>query len=148
MDRFRRIALVASAAAVACSCSTSDVLDASYATRADAVAAGAIERGWIPAWVPVEATQLREVHDSDTNESALSFSLPSNLAWEPSASCRPADGGEFPEPAFRRTWLPDNYQRYAFYSCPSGTTGSVPMIAAIAVTQDKKRVLYWRVLSR
>src|SRR5688572_22114675 len=72
---------VAMALAV-CSC-TDDVLDASYPSQADAVAAGAVKRGWIPSWIPSGATQLREVHNVDTNQSALLFNLPPGFAWDP-----------------------------------------------------------------
>src|SRR5690606_35713915 len=105
MDRFSR--LVAFAAAMLASACTNDVLDASYPTQAEAVAAGAVQRGWIPAWVPPEATDLREVHNVDTNESALLFTLPAKLNWRPPASCRDADAGEFSEPGFARSWIPE-----------------------------------------
>jgi len=146
MDRISHLVVCIAAAAIASSC-TNDVLDASYATHAEAVAAGAVKRGWVPAWVPPEATDLREVHKVDTNESALSFALPSGLHWTPPAPCRPADAGEFSEPAFRRSWLTAT-TGYAFYSCPSGVTGSVPIIAAVAVRQDEQHVLHWRVFAR
>ena len=38
-----------------------------YPTLAAARAAGAIERGWIPTWLPGSARNLREAHDLDTN---------------------------------------------------------------------------------
>ena len=47
-----------------------------YATYADAVAAGSVARGWIPVWVPVEAVNIREIHDLDTNEVCIRFELP------------------------------------------------------------------------
>ena len=37
---------------------------------------GAVSAGWIPEWIPVGASSLREVHDIDTNESALAFDIP------------------------------------------------------------------------
>ena len=146
MERTSR--LVVLLAAVAASSCTNDVLDASYATHAEAVAAGAVERGWIPTWVPSVATDLREVHRVDTSESVLSFNLPSGHDWAPSAPCHPADAGEFSEPAFRRSWLPDITSSYTFYSCPSGVNSSVPVIAAVAVRIDGQHVLHWRVFAR
>ena len=146
MDRISRLVIFTAAVVIVSSC-TNDVLDASYATHAEAVAAGAIKRGWIPSWVPPEATELREVHKADTSESALLFSLPGNLHWTPPASCRLADPGEFSEPVIHRSWLPDT-SGYTFYSCPSGATGSVPIITAIAVRPDGKSVLHWRAFAR
>ena len=46
---------------------------AEYATRAEADAAGAFTRGWLPAFLPASARALREVHDLDTNERWLRF---------------------------------------------------------------------------
>lgn len=132
-------------AALACSC-TDDVLDASYASRAEAVTAAAMERGWIPSWIPPEAFALNEVHDVDTNESALAFSLPTKSSWRPPASsCRAADAGEFYEPGFDREWIPETLDRYDFYSCPeAAATGGVSLLSALAVRRDGRHVLYWR----
>ena len=148
MDRFPRLAVCT--AAVLLSACTNDVLDASYATHAEAMAAGAVQRGWIPAWVPPEATDLREVHSVDTNESALVFTLPAGFGWRPPSSCRAANGGEFSEPAFARAWIPDLGTGYSYYSCPTprGVTGSAPIIAAVAVQQGGQHVLHWRVFAR
>jgi hypothetical protein len=44
-----------------------------YPDRAAADAAGAIERGWIPEWIPNTAKELREIHDIDTNRSMLAL---------------------------------------------------------------------------
>ena len=44
-----------------------------YATLADARKAGAVERGWVPAWVPGGATVIEEAHDLDGNRRRLRF---------------------------------------------------------------------------
>lgn len=66
------VALVFLAALAACR----EVLEERYADHEAARAAGAVARGWIPAWVPPSARDIREVHDLDTNAQTLSFSLP------------------------------------------------------------------------
>ena len=48
-------------------CRNSDVVTAAYATLAEAEAAGAVERGWLPAGLPRSVHDLREAHDLDTN---------------------------------------------------------------------------------
>lgn len=48
----------------------------SYATHAEAAADSAIARGWIPAFVPATATEIKEAHDIDTNERWLRFRIP------------------------------------------------------------------------
>ena len=75
MARILHLIGLAAATCVATAC-TDDVLDASYSSQPAAIAAGAIERGWIPSWVPTDAIQLRGVHNVDTNQSALLFNLP------------------------------------------------------------------------
>lgn len=149
MNSISRYVALAALAALACSC-TDDVLDACYATQAEAVASGAIEREWIPSWTPPQASDLYEVHDVDTNESALAFRLPATLAWRPpAASCRTADAGEFYEPGFDRDWIPQNLDNNDFYSCPEHTAaGGVPLLSALAVSKDGQHVLHWRYVAR
>jgi hypothetical protein len=53
-----------------------------YATRAEAVSAGAFDGGWLPQLVPASAHGLVEQHDVDTNETWLSFD------WWPSTLTR------------------------------------------------------------
>ena len=127
---------------------TDETLDASYPTASDALADGAVERGWIPAWIPSTATDIHEVHNLDSNQSALSFTLP-QAAWRPPEFCRRADGGELPEPAFDRSWLPSSQEMavaYDFYSCPSDLPG--PILETVAVQRGGNRVLHWRVFAR
>ena len=47
-----------------------------YATYAEALSAGAIERGWVPAFVPSSATSIVDSHNLDTNRQTLQFNLP------------------------------------------------------------------------
>ena len=53
----------------------SDVKEESYASWADAERAGAIERGWVPAFVPPNARGIRDIHDLDTNAQTLEFTI-------------------------------------------------------------------------
>jgi hypothetical protein len=46
-----------------------------YTTHAEAVAAGEVDRGWLPVWVPGSATELHIQGDLDTKESWLRFEL-------------------------------------------------------------------------
>lgn len=48
-----------------------DRVEASYSTVAEARSEGAFERGWLPKWLPENATAIREAHDLDTNASML-----------------------------------------------------------------------------
>ena len=48
-----------------------------YETFAEAQAAGATEGGWLPTFLPASATDIRDVHNIDTNAQWLSFKAPS-----------------------------------------------------------------------
>ena len=147
METLLRIVVSLLAAVLLLGC-TDETFDASYATTSAALADGAVERGWIPEWIPSSATDIHEVHNLDSNQSALSFTLP-EAAWRPPASCRRTDSGEFSEPAFDRPWLPSSQDMavaYDFYICPSDVVGH--MLEAVAVQRSGKHVLHWRVFAR
>jgi hypothetical protein len=48
-------------------CSDRDVVTETYSTIAEAVKAGAVERGWVPRGLPPSTQELREAHDIDSN---------------------------------------------------------------------------------
>jgi hypothetical protein len=54
----------------------SEQIDATYSTYADAQRAGAIERGWVPAFVPPSARDIIASHNLDTNRQTLRFAIP------------------------------------------------------------------------
>lgn len=74
MPRFRDIARVVSIFALCVGCE--EIQSATYPTYADAIAGGAQRRGWLPPFVPATATDIREVHDIDTNTQWLRFRVP------------------------------------------------------------------------
>jgi hypothetical protein len=47
-----------------------------YSTYADADRAGAVERGWVPAFVPTSARDITDSHNLDTNRQTLWFTIP------------------------------------------------------------------------
>ena len=51
-------------------------IDETYATYADAERGGAVERGWVPAFVPASARNLDETHGLDTSKQTLRFNIP------------------------------------------------------------------------
>ena len=54
----------------------SEQVDESYPTYADAQRAGAVDRGWVPAFVPASARDIRDTHNLDTNRQTLRFAIP------------------------------------------------------------------------
>ena len=76
MARFLEITCVVTAFALCLGCG--EIRSVTYATYGDAIAAGAQRRGWLPSFVPATATDIREVHDIDTNTQWLRFAF----LWE------------------------------------------------------------------
>jgi hypothetical protein len=58
----------------------SDKVQASYQTRAEAEKSGAIARGLVPSAIPEGATEIREMHNVDTNQAWGKFLFPASKA--------------------------------------------------------------------
>jgi hypothetical protein len=96
---------------VALCASCGDIQSATYATYADAIAAGAQRRGWLPPFVPTTATDIREVHNLDTNQQWLRFRVPVGDTSVGIGATRisideAASRGDKPPPAMD-DWLPE-----------------------------------------
>ena len=98
------LVLVTSCMIVGCS----DLKEVRYRTIAEAQADGAFERGWLPRVLPSTVTDIREIHDLDTNEVWGSFSIAgvdkSTLA-NMTSSCR-ADTSPIRTEAPGASWWP------------------------------------------
>jgi hypothetical protein len=57
-------------------CRDADVVTASYATLAEAAAAGAVDREWVPRGLPPGTREIREAHDLDTSRRWGLFNFP------------------------------------------------------------------------
>ena len=66
----------------------SDRYEASFSTYADAKSRGALERGWLPEFLPDSATEIREEHDIDSNELWVTFNF--GEEFQAPASCSPS----------------------------------------------------------
>lgn len=76
-----------------------------YAKRSDL--GDAIRRGWIPSWVVSDATDIREMHDLDTNRYCGVFTFSTAGAAELTAACNDAEIVEQRHPRERPTyWWP------------------------------------------
>jgi hypothetical protein len=86
----RAVALALLAGPLIVGCRDLDVITNSHTTLDDARRAGAIERGWVPKWLPPGAREIREAHDLDTNRRWGLFNFPP----EDAASLRGTLGSE------------------------------------------------------
>ncbi len=123
------------------------VMDSSYATKQEAVDAEMIAKGWIPAWVPQEAIDLREVHDLDSNVSALAFSKPRSKQLLLPSGCRPVNHSAVQPALFNRSWWPSEValkRAYTFFRCEPEFDKS----AFVATSRTGDHVLFWRTYAR
>jgi hypothetical protein len=138
--------LVASVLALT-GCGSSDIIEAAYPSVEAARAAGAFSRGWLPAWIPAQATSLREIHSVDSNESSLLFDVPAKTQWIP-ASCKPAAPGSSIPARFSPPGWPEGAEletSYAVYRCSPDAAGWPVFVAEHT---GGRRGLYWRVAAR
>ncbi len=104
--------------------SCTETFDATYSTLAEAQSKGAIASGWIPAWLPSSATNIREVHNIDTNHFMLVFSLAKGTEMQLPTECTNV-GPRIPtKPPFQRDWWPSDVpasalatHRHSFFKC-------------------------------
>jgi hypothetical protein len=61
---------------LAAGCRDLDVVTESYATLAEAQAAGAVDRGWLPRGLPAGSRELRLAHDLDSSRRWGLFDFP------------------------------------------------------------------------
>jgi hypothetical protein len=133
------LSLLLASAATGCLDTT---LDVSYPTMAAAVSDGAVTRGWIPAWLPANATDLHEVHDLDSNESALSFGVPASTRLALPSTCQPVQLSDTLPVRFSRSWWPtaaELERSYTFYSCSAEFVG---------LHKSGRRALHWHTNTR
>src|SRR5690606_10252246 len=104
MGRSSQLVLVFVAALAGCD--VIEVMETSYPNMATAESRGGISSGWIPQWLPDNAVDLREVHDIDTNESALAFKISGSANWRPLGQCQPVQLSAVTQPRFDVSWWP------------------------------------------
>lgn len=139
----RTLALAVCATLSACSL----VMDSSFDTMQEALDADMVNKGWIPAWVPHEAANLREVHDLDSNTSALAFTKPPALPLQLPADCQATTFNNSDPVAFNRYWWPGDATlnaSYHVFRCAPESGKSV----FVAMNRTEDRVLFWRAYAR
>ena len=101
-----------------------ETMEASYATVAEAEAAGAIAKGWVPDWLPPSATSIREAHNLDTNNFMVRFAVPKGTDFQLPSACKPVALNVPTKPPFRRSWWPSDVpasglatHRHSFFGC-------------------------------
>ena len=138
--------LAISASLLCCGCDNLDLeKDAAYQDMRAAIADGAVTRGWIPSWVPNNATNLREAHDLDTSESLLLFHVPASSQMALPESCKPVAAESIATPNLERDWWPlDETSRksYRLHQCSQAAPNEFVAVNSSGL------VLHWRAYGR
>lgn len=120
----RRGAFILLVAAGLVSCRNPDVVSSSHDSMGDAVASGIVRQGWVPDWLPEHARQIREIHDLDTNEWAVSFAYASERGLAVPDGCMQTKGLETLAPRLGAEWWPEdvpasvlNMPRHEYFQC-------------------------------
>ncbi|MGF6416673.1 hypothetical protein ABH900_000134 [Stenotrophomonas sp. AN71] len=143
-NRIKRAIMVALCTAL-CACGL--VMDSSFDTMQEAIDSDQVNKGWIPAWVAHEATDLREVHDLDSNTSALAFTKPPAVPLQLPADCQATTFNNSDPVAFNRYWWPGEAtlsRSYSAFRCAPESGNSV----FVAMNRTTGRVLFWRTYAR
>ena len=120
-------AVLAAAAVAACAPET---LEVNYDTYAIAVKAGALEAGWLPQWLPKNATRIFERHNIDTNARMWVADVPVGSEVSLPQGCSAAVAASLPAPPFQRPWWPDGIPHhqsaesgFIYFQCGSEFAG-------------------------
>ena len=147
MGRSLQLAVVFVAALTGCD--LIEVAETTYPDMATAASRGGVSSGWIPEWLPASSTDLRHnIHDVDTNESALAFNISSTARWRPPSQCQAVSASAVTPSRFGPSWWPsqaDLESSYTFYSCPTDVS---PTSMFVGIHKAGSRGLHWRVSAR
>lgn len=140
-----RRAIVVTFCSALCACGM--VMDSSFDTLQEALDSDRVNKGWIPGWVPQAATDLREVHDLDSNTSALAFTKPPAIPLQLPADCQATTFNNSDPVAFNRYWWPGNATlsaSYRVFRCAPESGKSV----FVSINTAEDHVLFWRTYAR
>jgi hypothetical protein len=140
-----RVLLISLVALSAGSCAfLDDQMEAYYETREELVADGAVQRGWVPPWLPVSAARIHEVHNLDTNDVWMRFEFDtSELSSIP--ECSRSATTKFSDargPWRQRWWSASNKYDWRGYTCGWDHDGK-SRHARMAVAAEPGIALYW-----
>ena len=101
-----------------------------YDSYALAVKDGAIQRGWLPLWLPVASTKIFVAHKVDTGAQMWAADAPVGTELVLASTCRSVLSQGLPKPHFERIWWPEGVpharapeQAYIYFKCGSEYIG-------------------------
>ena len=102
-----------------------------------------MRKGWVPEWVPLDATDLREVHDLDSNVSELAFLKPVATRIHLPARCRKTTYTSSARASIQRSWWPPEpvlQMSYTVFNCGP----EFGRATFVAISRSGDQVLFWR----
>jgi hypothetical protein len=100
-----------------------------------------IEAGWLPAWLPKTATEIREAHNIDTNAVSAMFKPNTKDLWIP-VDCKQIGPYQAKQPSVKPKWWPGDVPanrlstyRHVFYECANRSY--------LAVLSSGSEAYYW-----
>lgn len=84
-----------------------ETYEVNYDTLHIAQASGAIQRGWLPAWLPREAKNIYEVHNLDSNAAMWAAEVPVGAEVSLPSNCSAVASSQLPDAPFKRRWWPE-----------------------------------------
>lgn len=122
----------------------SDVIESGFADYASAKAAGLIERGWVPGWLPPSAWDIREIHNIDSNQSLLRFRFGAADWSGAPPGCSAIAKSDSKGPTVRVDWWPHGTfdeaawsEQMSYFACENGA-------AFLLVDRLQGEAFYWR----
>lgn len=118
--------------------------ESSYDSLAEVTSLGLLEKGWIPKWLPSNAQHIQEIHNIDTNASALAFDIPDGGTWLLPEHCKPiAVKDAFPN-ELRRSWWPSDAALAASYRLYQCHTDASTHATFAGISAQHQRGIHWR----
>lgn len=124
----------------------SEQRESNYRTRAELDAAGLGARSWFPQWLPNDATNLREWHDLDTNQTIGRFTSTPSFQ-PPSEVCKPSTSAQS---TGNVSWWPDEtrFRGLERLTCTEPQTFGDGHVEAwsvdVAIDRTTGDVFFWR----
>lgn len=115
-------------------------MEREFADIGAAKAAGELEKGWLPGFLPSSATTIKVINNTDNKSALVSFSFAGDIEM---AACKELPLSEATLPSERVVlWWPEELTGkgtaqagYAFFKCGDGQAG---------VNAGKKEVYFWK----
>jgi hypothetical protein len=112
-------------------CVPAEDVENAFESYGQTVDAGMIERGWIPAWLPEKAINIREKHNLDTNAGLLFFTTEDQFTVP--EGCHADD--QVPSATLTAEWWPEAIvMEMPAYTCDDGF---------MAVDEPSSNVYFW-----